>query len=70
MDKKIRTTSSRLKKIGSLRIGLKESAAISRIEGLVMSREMTRMFKGFEKTGKAHEERRAALKDKFGKVVG
>lgn len=58
------------RKSGSVKISLADAAAISRLEGLNMSQDMVRTFEGLEKSGKSQEERRAALKKKYGKVGG
>jgi hypothetical protein len=52
------------------RIGLVEAIAISRVEGQIMSREIARMFKVFDKEGLSHEVRRADLMVRFGQGAG
>lgn len=70
MAKSTKTGSWISRKGSALKIGLAESACISRVEGLVMSKDMVRTFQGFEKSGKSHEARRAELKSKYGKASG
>jgi hypothetical protein len=55
---------------GTVKIGLATWAHISRLEGLIMSKEMVQTFESFEKSGKSHEGRRAALKRKYGDMSG
>ena len=50
------------------RIGLSEAVAISRVEGLVVSQEMARMFRGFVRDGICHDVRRAILMARFGRL--
>jgi hypothetical protein len=70
MRKTIKLSSTGPKNGGTIKIGLAASASISRVEGLIMSKDMVRTFEGFEKSGKSHEARRAALKSKYGKMSG
>lgn len=68
MAKSTKTPAGTPRKQLSLKIGLAESASISRVEGLVMPREMARTFRNFEESGTSHAARRTALKDKYGKA--
>lgn len=70
MRKTIKLSSPGPKNGGIIKIGLAASASISRVEGLIMSKDMVRTFESFEKSGKSHEARRAALKSKYGKMSG
>jgi hypothetical protein len=70
MPKFTKLSSPSLKNGRTIKIGFAASASISRVEGLVMPKDMVRTFEGFEKTGKSHEARRAALKSKYGKMSG
>jgi hypothetical protein len=70
MRKTTKLSSSAPKNGGTIWIGLAASASISRVEGLIMSKDMVRTFESFEKSGKSHEARRAALKSKYGKMSG
>jgi hypothetical protein len=70
MRKNLKLSSPSRKNGGTIKIGLAASASISRVEGLTMSKDMVRTFEGFEKSGKSHEARRAALKSKYGKMNG
>jgi hypothetical protein len=60
----------RSQKTGTIKLGHVASASISRVEGLIMPKDMLRTFEGFEKSGKSHEARRAVLKSKYGKIKG
>lgn len=68
MAKGSQTISRTARKQAPLKIGLAESASISRVEGLVMSRDMVQTFRNFETSGASHEARRATLKNKYGKA--
>jgi hypothetical protein len=57
-------------KAKTISFDLAQSASVNRIEGLVMSKDMQRMFQGFELSGLSHDARRAALKNKYGKFSG
>lgn len=70
MRKTIKPSSWDSKNSGAIKLGLAASASISRVEGLIMSKDMVRTFEGFEKSGTSHEARRAALKSKYGKMSG
>ncbi len=52
---------------GGFAIGRKASANISRVEGLILSREMRTTFENFARKGISHDARRTALTDKYGK---
>ncbi|MFT3986594.1 hypothetical protein [Aestuariivirga sp.] len=54
----------------SLKLGLEASYSLNRVEGLVVSKDMQRMFRHFEASGMPHEARRAAIRSKYGKKAG
>ena len=68
MPKTVKRVSASPKKVASFTIGRQASAAISRVEGLVLSKDMVRTFADFDKAGVSHAARRAALKSKYGKT--
>jgi hypothetical protein len=70
MGKTTKPSSLSSQKTGSIKLGLAASASISRVEGLIMPKDMVRTFEGFEKSGKSHEARRSVLKSKYGKIKG
>jgi hypothetical protein len=51
------------------KLGWRASTHISKVEGQVMSREMQGMFVGFDKADMTPEQRRKALREKYGKPV-
>lgn len=66
MTKAVKHASTNPKKTASFKISRQASAAISRVEGLVVSRDMARTFEGLEKSGMSNAAKRAALKSKCG----
>ena len=70
MRKPVETSTRASKMNGTVKLGLAASVFISRMERLVMSRDMARIFKEFEKAGTSHEDRRAVLVKKYGKSSG
>ena len=68
MTKTVKRASANPKKVVSFKIGRQASAAISRVEGLVVSKDMARTFEGMEKSGMSNAAKRAALKGKYGKA--
>jgi hypothetical protein len=64
MTKNARATN----KVGTFKIDRHASAAISKVEGLSMSREMLRIFAKFDRAGLSHEERRKVLISKYGRT--
>lgn len=68
MTKTIKRASASPKKTASFTITRQASAAISRVEGLVVSKDMARTFAGLDKSGATNAAKRAALKSKYGKV--
>ena len=68
MTKIVKHASANPKKTASFKIGRQASAAISRVEGLVVSKDMARTFESLEKSGISNTAKRAALKSKYGKA--
>ncbi|NJO56529.1 MAG: hypothetical protein HC834_09585 [Rhodospirillales bacterium] len=48
-------------------IGRGGGAKINAVEGVVLSREMKGLFRSFDEAGLSSAERRARLKEKYGK---
>jgi hypothetical protein len=51
------------------KLGWRDSTHISKIEGQVMSRDMQDTFVMFDQTNMTAEQRRMALREKYGKSV-
>ena len=70
MPKTSKSTGKTPQKGAPLKLGLQASYSLNRVEGLVVSKDMQGMFKRFEASGMSHEDRRAAIKAKYGKKAG
>lgn len=69
MAKQIKFT-SHSSKVGMFKIGREASANISRVEGLIIPKDMEMTFRSFDKRGLSIEARRNALMGKYGKKTG
>jgi hypothetical protein len=58
---------SRSVKTGRFLVGRKASIKISKVEGLIVTRDMRDTFRSFDEKGLSPEARRAALANKYGK---
>jgi hypothetical protein len=52
---------------GQFIVGAKASAHISKVEGLILSRDMRTTFRDFDRKGLSADARRTKLIDKYGK---
>ena len=55
---------------GQFTIGLEESSHISRIEGLVLTKEMRAIFSSFDKQGLSPDARRKVILGMYAKKAG
>ena len=58
---------SRSAKTGKFLVGRSASTNISKVEGLIVTRDMEATFRSFDEKGLSPEARRTALANKYGK---